>query len=55
MAGFSVAVGGQTEIDAGYRYVWLGDAESGTDGIGNKVEFSNLANHEIRIGARQSF
>lgn len=55
MAGMSVAVGGQTEIDAGYRYLWLGDAKSGADGLGNRVKFSDLANHEIRVGARQNF
>jgi len=55
MAGVSVPVGARTEIDAGYRYLWLGDAESGTDGIGNRVEFSDLGYHEIRVGARHNF
>jgi len=52
MTGVSVAVTNQTFIDAGYRYIWLGDVESGADGSGGTVLFEDMANHEIRVGLR---
>ena len=55
MTGVSFPVGENMLIDAGYRYLWLGNAKSGADGIGNRVEYSGLSNHELRIGGRRTF
>ncbi|MDP2619078.1 MAG: outer membrane beta-barrel protein [Hyphomicrobiales bacterium] len=52
MAGASVAVTERTLIDAGYRYIWLGDVESGADGSGGTVLFEDMAEHEFRLGLR---
>jgi opacity protein-like surface antigen len=55
MAGATFDVTEDLKIDAGYRYIWLGDAESGTDGAGGTVSYTDLANHEIRLGMRRYF
>jgi opacity protein-like surface antigen len=52
MAGVNIAVSDRTSIDAGYRYIWLGDVESGADGGGGTVLFEDMAEHEIRVGLR---
>ncbi len=55
MAGGSYAIDENLLIDAGYRYMWLGDAASGnarTRGFGGKVHFDNLASHQLRVGMR---
>jgi opacity protein-like surface antigen len=52
MAGVTIAVSDRTSIDAGYRYIWLGDVESGQDGSGGTVLFEDMAEHEIRVGLR---
>ena len=52
MTGLSIPLSGQTIVDVGYRYIWLGDTESGADGSGGTVLFEDMANHELRIGLR---
>lgn len=52
MAGVSVPLTETTLVDAGYRYIWLGDVESGADSIGGTVLFEDMADHEIRVGLR---
>ncbi|HSM20551.1 MAG TPA: outer membrane beta-barrel protein [Hyphomicrobiales bacterium] len=51
MTGVTIAMSDRTAIDAGYRYIWLGDVESGHDGTGT-VLFEDMAEHEIRVGLR---
>jgi len=52
MAGLSIATSDSAFVDVGYRYIWLGDAESGADAIGGTVVFNDIATHEFRFGIR---
>ncbi len=55
MAGASYQLTDNLLLDAGYRYLWLGDAESGrerTGAIPGTVKYKDLQAHEIRIGLR---
>ena len=55
MAGGSYEVDENLLIDAGYRFLWMGDAVSGTDpsgGFRGKVHFDDLRSHQIRVGMR---
>lgn len=52
MAGVAWTVARNVQIDFGYRYMNLGDGESGGP---NAVTFKNLGGHEVRVGLRWSF
>jgi len=55
MAGGSYAIDDNLLLDAGYRYLWMGDARSGNDptgGLPGHVGFEDLQAHEIRVGLR---
>lgn len=55
MAGASYQLTDNLLLDAGYRYLWLGDAESGRErnrAIPGTVKYEDLQAHEIRVGLR---
>lgn len=56
MAGLGYNVTENLVIDAGYRYLNLGDAESGNaSGFGaskDKIKFKDIQAHEVRVGFR---
>ncbi|MBB4303023.1 opacity protein-like surface antigen [Rhodobium orientis] len=53
MAGASFEVAPGLMVDAGYRYLWMGDAISGNArGFRGKVHFEDVAAHDIRVGLR---
>lgn len=56
MAGASYALNDQWSIDAGYRYINLGDAKTAefTDGLGQSahIDYSGIDAHEVRVGLR---
>jgi opacity protein-like surface antigen len=56
MAGVSYAMTDQISLDLGYRYLNLGDAQSGLidDGVGNttRIKYENIDAHEVRLGVR---
>jgi opacity protein-like surface antigen len=54
MAGIGYAVSPNIVIDAGYRYLNLGDSKSAADSSGY-MTFKNLAAHEVRVGIRWNF
>jgi len=61
-AGLGFEVTPQLTLDLGYRYLDLGDAESGdlvaydgTDEVDNPFEFKDLESHDIRLGMRYEF
>ncbi|MGI9383061.1 MAG: outer membrane protein [Methyloligellaceae bacterium] len=55
MVGFSLAVANGFLIDAGYRFLYLGDAETGPtdDGLWAPLEIEGIHAHEIRVGFRK--
>jgi opacity protein-like surface antigen len=53
-SGVAIAVAPNLMIDAGYRYLNLGDVATGSDAIGSTT-FKNVAAHEVRVGLRWSF
>lgn len=55
MVGFSLAVANGFLIDAGYRFLYLGDAETGPtdDGLWAPLEIEGINAHEIRVGFRK--
>lgn len=55
MAGVSYAISDRTVLDMGYRYIWMGEAESGIDASGNTLLYDDIRSHEIRIGLRYEF
>lgn len=55
MGGASYDLGNNWALDGSYRYVWMGDAETGRDAGGLKTEFDDMAAHEVRIGLRYYF
>lgn len=55
MAGVSIAMMDGVVFDTGYRYIWLGDAQSGLDGIGNRIRYRDLQSHEFRVGMRYEY
>ncbi len=55
MAGASYAVSRNLSIDAGYRYLNLGTADTGADALNRRVEFKNIMAHELRLGLRFMF
>jgi len=54
MAGVGYAVSPNIIVDAGYRYLNLGDVKSAADSTGY-MTFKNLAAHEVRVGIRWNF
>jgi opacity protein-like surface antigen len=52
MGGVAVDVGGGFQIDAGYRYVNLGEARSKPDAAGAVTRAKELEAHEVRLGFR---
>lgn len=61
-AGVGFEVTPAMTIDVGYRYLDMGDAQSGnliaydgTDRVDNPMEFKDLTSHDIRVGVRYEF
>jgi opacity protein-like surface antigen len=61
-AGLGFEVTPKLTLDLGYRYLDLGDAESGnlvaydgTDAVDNPMEFNDITSHDIRVGMRYQF
>jgi len=55
MAGGSYELSDNLLIDAGYRYLWLGNTATGLDPTGSvpgKVAYKDLGAHQIRVGMR---
>lgn len=56
MAGASYALTDQLALDVGYRYLNLGDAESGVIASGTgettRIRYENIDAHEVRVGLR---
>jgi opacity protein-like surface antigen len=52
MGGVAVDVGGGFQIDAGYRYVNLGEARSKPDAAGTVTRTKEIEAHEVRLGFR---
>ncbi len=52
MAGVAFNITEYLLVDANYRYLWLGDVEGDRDVGGNRLEYEDLAAHEIRVGLR---
>lgn len=55
MGGVSASIGSGLSLDIGYRYVRLGDAQSGFDiGIDNpaRTRLKDIDAHEVRLGVR---
>ncbi len=56
MAGFSYNLEGGWLVDAGYRYLYLGDAKSGNfNGVIPEVSIDDISSHEFRVGLRYEF
>ncbi len=54
MAGVGWAVAPNLSLDLGYRYLNLGNLQTGRDAAGS-MTFKNVAGHEVRVGLRWSF
>lgn len=54
MAGVGVALSHNLMLDAGYRYLNIGDLSTGSDAFG-QMTLKNVAAHEVRVGLRWSF
>ena len=52
MGGVAVDVGGGFQIDAGYRYVNLGEVRSKADAVGAVSRTKEIDAHEVRLGFR---
>lgn len=52
MAGLGYNLSRNVTIDAGYRYVNLGNTHSGTPLLGPSATFHDLKGHEVRLGVR---
>lgn len=57
MAGASYAISPNTAIDFNYRYLNLGDAQSGfiNAGGGGTINYDNISANEFRVGLRYKF
>lgn len=58
MAGASYAFNPNLSLDAGYRYLNIGDARSDiltTGGVTDRVRYDDLQAHEFRVGLRYTF
>ncbi len=61
-AGLGFEVTSALTLDLGYRYLHIGDAESGdlvsfdgTNNIDNPMEFEDISSHDVRLGMRYKF
>ena len=54
MAGIAFAISHNLMMDAGYRYLNIGDVKTGSDAFG-AMTFKNVFAHEVRVGLRWSF
>jgi opacity protein-like surface antigen len=61
-AGLGFEVTPQMTVDIGYRYLDMGDAESGnlvaydgTDAVDTPMEFKDITSHDVRLGVRYQF
>lgn len=55
MAGASYAIDNHWAVDVGYRYINLGDAQSGiisNDSESTRIDYKNIDAHEVRVGLR---
>ncbi len=54
MLGITKSVGTALKIDAGYRYLYMGEARTGEidPAVGDPLTFKDLDAHELRIGVR---
>ena len=54
MFGVTRSVGTALKIDAGYRYLYMGDVETGyiDPAAGDPLKFEDVDSHELRIGVR---
>jgi opacity protein-like surface antigen len=55
MAGVGYNLSSNFLVDLGYRYISMGDVQSGIDFFGNSLTLDGLASHEFRIGVRYMF
>lgn len=55
MAGFSYRMNSWWMFDAGYRYLFLGDAETKSSGATGKLLIDDIRAHELRVGVRYEF
>ena len=58
MAGTSYDVSDNLKIDAGYRYLNIGDAATKTfsdAGTTSSIKYKDLTAHEVRVGLRYEF
>ncbi len=52
MAGFSYRLGGEWLFDAGYRFLYLGGAQTGSTATAGALSIDDIYAHELRIGFR---
>jgi opacity protein-like surface antigen len=52
MGGIAVDVGGGFKVDAGYRYVNLGEIKTHATGAGAPTRTDDIEAHEVRVGLR---
>jgi opacity protein-like surface antigen len=52
MAGISYRVTGNYHVDLGYRHINMGDASTGRDRFGNRLNFNKVSSDEVRLGFR---
>lgn len=55
MAGFSYRIDEQWMFDAGYRYLFLGDARTESTPAINRLKIEDIQAHELRFGVRYEF
>lgn len=55
MAGFSYRMNEQWMFDAGYRFLYLGDAKTESAVAANELHIDNIQAHELRFGVRYEF
>ena len=55
MAGFSYRLSSWWMFDAGYRYLFLGDAKTQPPGTANSMQIDDIRAHELRFGVRYEF
>lgn len=55
MAGFSYRMSDQWLLDAGYRYLYLGEAKSKSSTAPNNLLIDDISAHELRAGVRYEF
>ncbi|MHA1164844.1 MAG: outer membrane protein [Alphaproteobacteria bacterium] len=55
MAGFSYRMNDSWLLDAGYRYLFLGDAKTESTATTNGLKIEDIRAHELRFGFRREF